>query len=87
MGKPTIDHMNAFVTAKRPIAFCLDGDAWEEGKALSQRCMIRGKQDAYHVKMLPGEDPNSIDPDWLWEQLEGIEVQRALVKLDLSDEL
>lgn len=36
LGKPTDDQIEALATSKRPIAVCLDGDAWREGKAAAR---------------------------------------------------
>lgn len=82
LGKPTEAHFPKFLAAKRPIVFCLDGDAWREGEAWAKRCILRNKRDSFFIRLLPGDDPNSIDPDWLREQMSGIEVERALERMD-----
>lgn len=82
LGKPTEAHLSKFLAAKRPIVFCLDGDAWEEGVAWARRCILRNKRDSFYVKLDAGEDPNSINPDWLWEQVHGVEVMRQLERMD-----
>jgi len=64
LGKPTHAHFELLCSANRPIVFCLDGDAWESGRALMMRMKLRGRRAAY-VKLPPGEDPNSVDPAWL----------------------
>lgn len=65
LGKPTAAHFDTLCEATRPVVVCLDGDAWEEGRALAQRLQLRGSTRASYVRLPPGEDPNSIDPSWL----------------------
>lgn len=67
LGKPTDDHIEALGTAKRPIAVCLDGDAWREGKATARLLEYDGARAGY-VRLPPKRDPNEIDPDWLIER-------------------
>lgn len=69
LGKPTEAHFEKLVSASRPIVFCLDGDAWESGRALMMRLKLRGKRAGF-VRLPAGEDPNSIDPDWLRGEVE-----------------
>lgn len=64
LGKPTQAHFETLTQARRPIVVCLDGDAWEEGRALAQRLRLRGKQ-ATFVRLPADQDPNTVDPDWL----------------------
>lgn len=66
LGKPTDAHFETLLEARRPIAICLDGDAWEEGHALSMRLRLRGVE-AFNVRLPAGEDPNTVDPKWLLE--------------------
>lgn len=69
LGKPTNDHLDLLCSAHRPVVFCLDGDAWEAGRAMSQRMRLRGRR-ADYVRLPAGEDPNSIDPEWLRQEVE-----------------
>lgn len=64
LGKPAHNHLNLLKKSKRPIAVCLDGDAWQEGWGFSQQLRLNGIR-AGHVKLPPTEDPNSVDRDWL----------------------
>ncbi len=68
LGKPTPSHFEQMLEAKRPLVICLDGDAWEEGRALSYKLKLRGKRASF-VRLPPQEDPNSVDPDWLRNQV------------------
>ena len=67
LGKPTHRQIEMIKQAKRPIAVVLDGDAWEEGYALSQRLRLNGNKAGY-VKLPAGEDPGSVDCGWLLEE-------------------
>lgn len=67
LGKPALangQHLQMMLEAKRPIAVCLDGDAWREGWSLGERLKFEGKQ-AGSVRLPPGKDPNDIDRSWL----------------------
>lgn len=67
LGKPGDYHRRLLLGAERPIAVCLDGDAWEEGWALSEYLQLNGKP-AGAVRLPPGSDPNNVDHDWLREE-------------------
>ena len=69
LGKPTHAHFAALALCRRPIVICLDGDAWEEGRALASRLQLRGVAASF-VQLPPTEDPQSVDPDWLRAQVE-----------------
>ena len=69
LGKPTAAHFDQLKKAQRPIVFCLDGDAWETGRALALRLRLRGLW-ADYVKLPAKEDPNSVSPEWLMRQVE-----------------
>ncbi len=67
LGKPALangKHLQLMLEAKRPIAVCLDGDAWREGWALGERLKFEGKQSG-SVRLPAGSDPNDIDRSWL----------------------
>lgn len=64
LGKPTKKQVEQIKQATRPIVVALDGDAWEEGLALSQKLKLSGKQTGF-VKLPPGQDPGSVDKEWL----------------------
>lgn len=64
LGKPNEPQIRRLLHAKRPVAVCLDGDAWREGKALALRLMVEGKHTGF-VRLPGGTDPNKLDPDWL----------------------
>ena len=67
LGKPVAKHFAYLLQAARPIAVCLDGDSWREGKALAMRLRFEGKQAGF-VRLPPASDPNSIDHEWLRQQ-------------------
>lgn len=68
LGKPTADHFETLCHARRPVIVCLDGDAWEEGRALAYRLRLRGVRAGW-VRLPAGEDPNSVDPTWLRDRV------------------
>jgi len=79
LGLPIMSHFERLVRfAKRPVCFALDGDAWETGRAWMQLGRFRGRKDFYAVRLPPGEDPNSIDPQWLFDQVEGLTTINAI---------
>lgn len=67
LGKPGDYHRRLLLGATRPIAVCLDGDAWEEGWALAQYLQLNDRR-AGAVKLPPGSDPNTVDHGWLREE-------------------
>jgi hypothetical protein len=67
LGKPAKKHVEMIKQAQRPIAVVLDGDAWEEGYALSQVLRLNGNRAGY-VKLPAGEDPASVDCGWLLQE-------------------
>lgn len=69
MGKPGDLHRRLLgqEVVTRPIAVCLDGDAWEEGWALSEYLTLSGRR-AGSVRLPPGSDPNTVPTTWLKEE-------------------
>ena len=67
LGKPSKWQKSIFKEARRPLVVCLDGDAWEEGQALSFLLRINGVRAGF-VKLPPKRDPGDIDPGWLKEE-------------------
>lgn len=67
LGKPGDYHRRLLLDARRPIAVCLDGDAWEEGWALAEYLRLNDKT-AGAVRLPPATDPNSVDHNWLREE-------------------
>lgn len=69
MGKPSHEHVRLLLATEnaRPMAVCLDGDAWREGEALAMRLTFEGKRAGF-VRLPPALDPNEIDPSWLREE-------------------
>lgn len=61
LGKPTDGHMVALEAARRPIVFCLDGDAHAEAWALMMRLQLAGVR-AGSIKLPPRVDPDEV-PD------------------------
>lgn len=68
LGKPGDLHRQFMAEARRPIAVCLDGDAWEEGWALSEWLRLEVSQVGY-VQLPPCTDPGSVDHAWLREEV------------------
>ena len=64
LGKPIKEHVAALMVANRPLAIALDGDAHREGDALAMLLRFEGREAGF-VKLPPGADPNSVDPNWL----------------------
>jgi DNA primase len=64
LGKPSRKQVEQLKCSRRPLVIVLDGDAWEEGKALSQVLSLSGVKSAY-IKLDAGEDPGSVDSGWL----------------------
>jgi hypothetical protein len=60
LGKPSGDHVRIVRGSTRPVCVCLDGDAWEEGEALSWRLRMDGLQ-CGAVRLPPGLDPGTAD--------------------------
>lgn len=69
LGKPIDAHVQLFLRAQRPIVMCLDGDAHEEGWAYAMKLRFLGLR-AFSVRLPPNQDPNSVDPQWLREQVQ-----------------
>lgn len=65
-GKPGERHLEMLHASPRPVCFVLDGDAWEEAKALAWRMRFGGKI-AGMVKLPPKVDPDEIEPARLRE--------------------
>jgi len=63
LGKPIEDHVAVLKQTRRPIAVCLDGDAWREGERFMWRLRLEGIR-AGAVRLPPGRDPNDrrVDP-------------------------
>ncbi len=73
LGKPKRAQVMSLVEAQRPIAVVLDGDSWEEAEMLALRLQFEGQRAGF-VRLPPKQDPNSVDPAWLRE-----EVRRCLM--------
>lgn len=63
-GIPTDHQLEALLASKRPVVLVLDGDAFDEGWAMSQLLRAMGRR-AGAVKLPPMTDPDEVDPDWL----------------------
>lgn len=62
LGKPTRHHLATLAAHRgRPLVWCLDGDAWEEGWGYYARTRFAGAP-TWHVRLPPGEDPSSLGP-------------------------
>jgi hypothetical protein len=64
LGKPTEDHVQKLIMARRPVVVVLDGDAWEEGDALALRLRVEGVT-AGSLRLAPRVDPDEIETDEL----------------------
>ncbi len=67
LGKPTEAHFERLLDARRPICIMLDGDAWEEGEALSWRLRIEGKRAGF-IRFPPCTDPNEFTTESLLDE-------------------
>ena len=67
LGKPPKHQLERLATCSRPVVFCLDGDAWEEGYAAYMTLLTWGKADCGCVVFAPGEDPDTTPPAILAE--------------------
>lgn len=68
LGKPNDDQIEALVSARRPVAVVLDGDAWVGGLALSMRLRFDG-QIAGYCKLPATLDPDEIPRERLREEM------------------
>ena len=67
LGKPSKWQQEALKVTRRPVAVCLDGDAWEEGYALAMSLRLEGVRTGF-VRLPPKQDPADVDPQWLMEE-------------------
>ncbi|HYM56032.1 MAG TPA: hypothetical protein VES97_11765 [Solirubrobacteraceae bacterium] len=67
LGKPGDVHRALMAESDRPLAVCLDGDAWEEGAMLVEFLKLHGRRAGY-VRLPPCTDPNTVDRTWLREE-------------------
>lgn len=82
LGKPTDDHVAIMARSNRPIAVCLDGDAWREGEMLMLRiALCNDRVPVGVVKIPPKEDPGSIEPRALFDAARKAVDVRGLVEL------
>jgi hypothetical protein len=72
-GKPIEAQFDVFKKTRRPLAFVLDGDAWEEGWRAALRLQLMGVP-AGAVRLPPGRDPN----DRLYVDIQ--DVRRAAIQ-------
>jgi len=60
LGKDVSEsRIDRLVNATANLVIAFDGDAWESGKALSQRLLLRGKVSEW-VQLPPGCDPGEL---------------------------
>lgn len=69
LGKPSKQQKQSLLETKRPICIVLDGDAHEEGWSLAQWLKFQTTNDISCVKLPPTKDPNSVNRDWLLQQV------------------
>lgn len=66
MGKPLASHLEKLRRSRRPVVVCLDGDAWEEGLALSWTLRHLGVT-AGAIHLPARTDPDEMPEAWLRE--------------------
>ena len=59
LGKPSEPQKEMLRAAARPVVTVMDGDAWREGRALSDWLRFHGRRAGY-VRMAPGVDPDEV---------------------------
>lgn len=67
LGKPLETQMTKLASSTRPIAVCLDGDAWQEGWALAMKLQVMGRR-AGNIRLPPRKDPDEMPRSWLDEE-------------------
>lgn len=67
LGKPLEYHVTQLDQRNRPVAVCLDGDAWEEGQALAWHLQHRGAK-AGNIRLPPRKDPDEMETGWLLDE-------------------
>lgn len=67
LGKPTDQHLEALLSARRPVCVVLDGDAWEEGAGFAMKLKAYGQR-AGSLKLGPKEDPDELNAQDLKER-------------------
>jgi hypothetical protein len=64
LGKVSEGQMEALLSARRPLAVAMDGDAWAEGWALAARLRFEGARAGF-VKLPPALDPATVPAEEL----------------------
>lgn len=64
LGKPTHAQVERLLNANRPVAMCLDGDAWHSAWQVAGLLGMLGKRAGY-VRLRTGDDPSSADHEWM----------------------
>ncbi len=59
LGKPAREHVATLAASSRTVVVCLDADAWEEGRALSNRLQLLGVRTNW-IGLPYGLDPGDI---------------------------
>ncbi len=67
LGKPGGSQLETLRASCRPVVFCLDGDAWEEGMWHAASLRMDGHPAGF-VRLPAGADPNEIEPRTLLAQ-------------------
>lgn len=67
MGLPAEHQIPLLAACPRPLAVVLDGDAWEAGWVFAMKLRMEGAC-AGAVRLAPGDDPDDVDSEWLWEE-------------------
>jgi hypothetical protein len=65
-GKPDELQLGALADTARPVAVCLDGDAWEQAWMMALKLQMMG-QHAGAVRLPPGTDPDEVPREALRE--------------------
>ncbi len=67
LGKVSEPQLWALAEAQRPVAVCMDGDAWREGEELSMRLKLEGQR-VGNIRLPPKKDPDEMEVSWLHEE-------------------
>lgn len=67
LGTPSAAQLQALALSPRPVAWALDGDAWEQGEAYATRLRVEGQRSG-SVRLPPCKDPDQVPLAWLREE-------------------
>lgn len=67
LGKAKREHLTQLAKVKRPLAICLDGDAWLEGEAMMLDLAALGHRRVCNLRLPPRVDPDEVPREELEE--------------------